>query len=186
MAPPRISMLRSIVVLSALLGACDLGEVTTDGGGSGSADRTMCVDRAATIPPAHNHVTAPTGARAGLGCIAAGCHHEGSLGAGATSFAFAGTAYTSTAGDAPATGATVRMFANGGMTSLGKAITDDAGNFVIRGGFAAYPYETDITACGSTPDKLPMVGKIDKTSGNCNAGGTCHANPGGLNPIYIQ
>lgn len=185
-------MLRSPLKLSALLllvGACSVGEVSDgsggDGGGSGSGNRAVCVDRVAGPPGAYQHTTAPTGDRAGMGCIAVGCHLTGSVGAGAGPMAFAGTAYTAITGGTPAAGATVRVFSVGGTTPVATAITDTAGNFIIRGNFTAFPYETDITACGSTPDIKAMLGQIVTGTGpNCNGGGTCHVQPG-TNAVYI-
>lgn len=103
-----------------------------------------------------------------------------------TRFAFAGTAYKSAAGAAVAPGATIRVFKRGEKVVLGKAVTDTAGNFYITGAFTAFPYEVDITACGSTPsDIIPMIGTINSPGeANCSSSGNCHAIPG-TRGIYI-
>ena len=184
-------MKSSLALLSALLCACTVGEVPArDGGGSGSGsnngeDRNLCEPRAATIAPAHQHTGAPTGARARAGCMDNNCH--GPTTPASTQFAFAGTAYKETAAVTPATGVTVRIFAVGGKTSLAEAVTDDAGNFVIRnpGNFAAFPYETHVTACGTSINIRPMVGVINAGDANCNLGGSCHGAAGTQGAVYL-
>lgn len=179
-----------MVLLSALLGACSVGEVSlNDGGtdtGGGTPNRTVCEPRVGAPPPAHIHAAAPADARSGLACIAGGCHLASNLGAGAGAFAFAGTVYKATDGAAVAPGVTIRMFPRGGQTSLASAVTDAAGNFVIRGNFTAFPYETHVTACGTTPDIRPMSGLIaTQNEANCSNGGTCHGVPGGAAAVYM-
>lgn len=187
-------MMRLMVLLSALLGACTVGEVPgTDGGGMnpGTANREICAERSTNILPAHNHVAAgadPAGPRARSGCMDAACHAMG--GAGGV-FAFAGTVYKETAAVTPATGVTVRIFKPGNDKSLAEAITDDAGNFVIRTApvpLTDFPYDTDVTACGTSPGTMGikiMVSKINAVDANCNLGGTCHGATGGQGAVFL-
>ena len=189
MAHPRGSMKRSTVLLTALLSACTVGEVPGgDGGGSGSGDndRNLCENRVATVAPAHDHVAAPLGPRARSGCMdATGCHGPGGAGG---AFAFAGTLYKETSAITPSTGATVRIFAVGGMKSLAEAVTDSAGNFVIRNPamFTAFPYETHVTACGTSTTIVPMISPIAVADANCNAGGSCHGAAGTQGAVYLR
>lgn len=180
-------MKTSMALLSALLCACTVGEAPTidGGGGSNGEDHDVCEPRAATIAPAHNHGTAPTGARAQTACLDAGCH--ATTGGGSTPFAFAGTVYKETAAVTPATGVTIRIFKPPGKTSLAEAVTDDAGNFVIRNPamFADFPYETHVTACGVSTTIRPMISPIPMADANCNTGGSCHGAGGGQGAIYL-
>lgn len=188
-------MTRSTVLLPILLaGACSVGEVDLGGGGGdgGGGDGTSAVERDICAPrgtpgAARNHAVSganPAGPRSGVGCLATGGCHGAQP--GSVVFAFAGTAYTDLAGSAVAPGATVRVFKRGEKVVLGKAITDTAGNFYISGAFTAFPYEVDITACGSTPsDIIPMIGTINSPGeANCSSSGNCHAIPG-TRGIYI-
>ena len=179
-------------LLTILFGtACSVGEYGmtmqgTDGMGGGD-DRDICVPKAATVSPAHNHAAAggnPAGSRAGLGCIAAGtCHGPG----GPTSvFTAAGTAYKEVTNPVTAAGGvTVRFFPRGGKKSLAKVVTDDAGNFYTSAALT-FPVETDITACGSTPSEIiPMVAPlVGQAEGNCSSSAACHLIPG-PRPIYL-
>lgn len=189
-------MTRSFVLLPALLlAACSVGEYgeTQMMGGDtmmNTEDKNLCVNKG-TPGTAYNHTTMPTGPRAGMGCIAVGCHLTGNTGAGATAFAFAGTVYKDTNGTTPQPGVTVRIFAAGGKRSLAKAVSDSAGNFIIRGDFSAFPYETDVTGCGmdSVAQGIrPMLSPIARTDANCNAGGTCHqaAPQKTATPVYLM
>jgi len=117
-----------------------------------------------------------------------GCHGPGGT---STEFAFAGTVYKETAAVTAATGVTVRIFAQNGTTSLAEAVTDNAGNFVIRNPamFAAFPYETHVTACGASADVggiRKMVSPIAASSANCNASGSCHGMAGTQGAIYLS
>ncbi len=182
MAYLRGLMMRSMVPLFALLGACTVGEAPgSDGGGSGggSNTRNVCVDRMATPTAAYNHTTAPTGPRAGLTCLDAACHIPAG-GGGSTPFAFAGTVYKDAGAQAPAAGVAVRIFKGDSNPNddvpLATAITDSAGNFVIRnpGDFGNFPYDTHVTACGSNPEQKPMLSAVTAAEANCNIAGSCH------------
>ncbi|MBA3394300.1 MAG: hypothetical protein H0T89_16765 [Deltaproteobacteria bacterium] len=187
-------MTRSTVLLAILLaGACSVGEVDLGGGGDGgTGDGTSAVERDTCAPlgtpgTAHNHTLSganPAGPRSGAGCLGAGCH--GVVEPGSSRFAFAGTAYKDTGGATVAPGATIRVFKRGEKVVLGKAVTDTAGNFYITGNFTAFPYEVDVTACGSTPsDIIPMIAPINSPGeANCSSSGNCHAIPG-TRAIYI-
>jgi hypothetical protein len=183
----------SMVLLTALLAACTVGEVPRGdgGGGSNDNDRNVCEPRVAAPTAAHMHAasgTDPAGARARSACMATTCHGPGGT---STPFAFAGTVYKETAAVTAATGVTVRIFAPGGMKSLAEAATDDAGNFVIRNPtmFAAFPYETHVTACGASASVggiRPMISPIATADANCNVGGSCHGTAGTQGAIYLS
>ena len=134
---------------------------------------------------AHNHVAAPTGARARSACMDAGCHAV--TGGGSTPFAFAGTVTKESAGVNAVAGATVRIFKMGSDKSLAEAVTDDAGNFLIRNPdmFTAFPYITHVTACGASTEIRPMGGPIDAASANCSAGTSCHGTGGSQGSIFL-
>lgn len=188
-------MTRTLFLLPAVLAtACSVGEVDIGGGsgtpdsGGGTDDINICADKG-TPGTAHNHAAANgnlAGARSGAGCMATGgCH---GISPGSSVFAFAGTVYKEAAGTTPQPGVVVRIFPGNGMKSLAKAVTDDAGNFYIAGNFTAFPYKTDVTACGTDAVAggiRPMVSPIVANDANCNAGGTCHAVPGGTNAVFL-
>jgi hypothetical protein len=175
-------MMRSMTLLFALLGACVVGQ-SPDKPDDG--DRTICEDRAATVQQAYMHSSMPTGTRAQMACMDAGCHSA--VGGTATAFAFAGTVYKETSAQTAVGGVTVRIFKKGGTKSLAEAVTNDAGNFVINnpGMFTDYPYETHVTACGTSVEIRPMAGPIPAESANCNAGGGCHGSGGTQGAIYM-
>lgn len=179
-------MKSSMALLSASLCACVVGEAPPkDPGGGGSGDKTVCEPRAATVPVAHNHTTSPTGARSWMACMDAGCHSV--TGAGSTSFAFAGTVFKESAGTNVVAGATVRIFKEGNNQSLAEAVTDNAGNFVIRNPamFTDFPYLTHVTVCGVSTEIRPMVTKIDAAAANCSAGTGCHGQAGNQGAIVL-
>lgn len=181
-----------------VLAACTVGDGPPgEAGTGGNEDRALCVNRIAAPAPAHEHIldgANPAGPRAGLGCVAAGCHLTGNTGAGATEFLFAGTVYTENVrpGTIPATGVTVRVFKRGEKASVDSVASDSAGNFIFRpngrgGALDQFPYETDVTACGTAaPDIRPMStllgGPADR---NCSAGGTCHGDGGSTAQVNI-
>jgi hypothetical protein len=174
-------MTRSVVLMSALLGACTVGEVPIGGGGGDggtSMDVTaICSPRVASPAQAHQHATAPQGTRAGTGCLDPGCH--GPVNPGSSQFGFAGTIYKTIDGAAPAPGVTVHIFKDDTKTSLGSAVTDSAGNFIIRDlTLTAFPYKTLASGCGPVKpnDILPMIGTINNAERNCNSA-NCHAIP---------
>ena len=188
-------MTRSLVLLPILLTACSVGSygMSTDGTGKDSsmADRNLCQPRG-TPGEAHNHALSganPAGPRSGMACMqAGGCH--GVASPGSTVFAFAGTAYKEIGGTTVNGGATIRVFPRSGMNSVAKTVTDTAGNFYIpatAGTFNQFPYEVDITACGTTPDIIPMVGTIGSPGeANCSSSNTCHqVGTGGTNAIHL-
>jgi len=178
-------------LLTLLLGACSVGEYGvsmqgTDGTMMGGDDRNICVPKATPVP-AHNHTAAganPAGARAGMGCIAAGtCHGPGGP---TTVFTAAGTAYKEVTNPVTAAGGvTIRFFPRSGMKSLAKVVTDDAGNFYTNVALA-FPIETDVSACGSTPSEIvPMVAPlVGQAEGNCSSSAACHLIPG-PRPIFL-
>jgi hypothetical protein len=102
---------------------------------------------------------------AGQNCL--GCH----TGQGAPEFVFAGTAYRDTGGTMPATQVEVRVVTPQGQ-EVGKAYTDNSGNFWIEpGAIAQIPAGAKTGARNGTTTKL-MVGGI--SNGACNTAG-CHA-----------
>lgn len=174
-------MMRSMVPLFALLGACTVGEapqIDGGGGGGGSANRNICEERVATPMAAFNHTSAPTGPRTGLSCIDAACH---AAGGGSTEFSFAGTVYKDSGGLTPAPGVTIRIFKPDNNpaddVALVEVVTDTAGNFIIRptqGDFTNFPYDTHVTGCGPVPDIKPMISLITAAEKSCNIAGSCH------------
>jgi hypothetical protein len=188
MSHQRGSMMRSMALpFALLLGACTVGEAPNtgrDGGGSGAAERDTCETRVAAPPPPYMHSSAPTGPRAGTACMDAGCHGNNS----GRDFAFAGTVYKETAAVTPATGVTVRIYELGAPTPLAEAVTDMAGNFRIGNPamFAAFPYETHVTACGPQINIRPMVGQISKAEANCSTGGSCHGTGGTQGAVFFS
>jgi hypothetical protein len=115
----------------------------------------------------------------------AGCHAV--TGGASTPFAFAGTVYKETSAVTPAAGVTVRIFKAPSKKSLAEAVTDDAGNFVIRNPtmFMDFPYETHVTVCGVGTAIRPMVTPIPQADANCNTGGSCHGAGGGQGAVYL-
>jgi hypothetical protein len=186
MALVRVPMMRSTALLFALLGACTVGQPPEVDASVAGADRTVCEDRAATIPAAYQHSTAPAGPRARAGCMDAGCHVMG--GAAPSQFAFSGTVYKETAAVTAAAGVTVRIFKSGNDKSLAEAVTDMEGNFVIRNPdmFKEFPYDTHVTVCGVSQTIRIMGGKITAVDANCNAGGNCHGTGGNQGAVYIS
>ncbi len=187
-------MTKLALFATVLLGACSVGEVPAggsigpDGASGADAPGSATPDGGAALiknacamglPPeaAHIHAGAPATARAGVACMAGtACHGTGGAGGG---FDIAGSAYADTGGAAPMTGAIIRIISLDGKTLIAKTVTDSAGNFHIPAGtLTTFPYTTDITKCGTTPDEKLMQGQIPKSSGNCNNGTACHAMPG--------
>lgn len=185
------AMIRSSALLSLLLGACVVGEAPPNGNGSGSGsgsgsnvERNTCEDRPATPAVAYTHVSAPQTTRAGTACLDAGCHAAGGLG---TQFAFAGTVYKDSGAQAAAGGVTVQIYTPDGTAPLSEAVTDNAGNFIVRGpaNFQAFPYETQVSGCGPNPDIKPMISQITAAEANCGLGGSCHGPGGGAGVIDL-
>jgi hypothetical protein len=195
-------MTRSLVFVPILLAACSVGTFgettggddtgTPDSGGGGD-DRNLCVDKG-TPPAPYTHTGAdgqPATPRSGMGCMNAGCH-DGTNQMGATKFGFSGTVYKEPADTTPQPGVTVRIFPGSAPNkSIATAITDTAGNFIIRGTYESFPYQTDTTACGTDAQAMgirTMVGAIGRGDQNCNAGNTCHqAAPAvSATPVYLM
>jgi hypothetical protein len=183
------SMIRSSALLFLLLGACVVGEAPPSGNGSGSGsgsnvERNICEPRAATPAAAYNHVSQPTGPRAGAACLDAACHAQGGAGG---QFAFAGTVYKDSGAQTGAGGVTVQIYTPDGTAPLAEAVTDDAGNFLIRqpGNFQMFPYETQVSGCGPNPDIKPMISQITAAETNCSLGGSCHGAGGGAGVIDL-
>jgi hypothetical protein len=178
-------MTRSLVLLPSLfVAACGVGEygmtMQMSDGQNSTDDRDICVQRG-TPGQAHNHAVAganPAGPRSGLGCLAAGGCHGAQP--GSSVFTVAGTAYKEMGGTTVTGGATVRLFVPGTKKSIAKTVTDDAGNFYLQSPvtFPSAGLEVDITACGSTPDIIPMVSPIRANEANCASSQACHAIPG--------
>lgn len=186
-----------LYLLTILFGAaCSVGEYGmtmqgTDGNMMGVDDRNVCAPKG-TPAAAHNHTADganPAGSRAGMGCIAAGtCHGPGGP---TTVYTAAGTAFNAVAVADPlaagvaVAGVAVRFFPRGGMKSLATVITDDAGNFFTSIPLT-FPIETDISACGATPNEIvPMVAPlVGQAEGNCSSSAACHLVPG-PRPIYL-
>lgn len=175
--------MRRIVVITSLLFACDVGQLpgvgpdASMGGGDGSGSGSnACVDTVTPAAPAHLHAEGGT-SNAGLGCMDAGCHLEGNLGADAPAYTFAGTVYTDATGTTPKAGATVWVDFNGTRVS---AVSDAEGNFYSMTPIEL-PAQTSATAC---PLVLPMVGLIVTGGGNCN---NCHKLGAGAQavPVYV-
>jgi hypothetical protein len=179
-------MVRTLVILAFVLGACDVGSVLNrqnpqvdapgghqDGNGGGpDGPGNGCV-AAVTPVGAHLHTAGGT-SNAGQNCITGGCHLVNQTGAGAPTFRAAGSLYTSAAGTAPKTGATIKI-ASGANTLTAK--TDDAGNFYIcqAGDNCAnvqpaltFPANALATSC---PSLNNMSGQLVTGGGACN---NCH------------
>jgi hypothetical protein len=180
-------MTRFVSLLLPLLGAGLLAGCVVGQGPEkpDTGDRTVCEERAAAVLPAYSHVGMPTGTRAQMACMDAGCHSA--VGGTARAFAFAGTVYKETSAVTPVGGVTVRIFKKGGTQSLAEAITNDAGNFVIDNPatFTEFPYETHVTGCGVSMEIRPMAGPIPIESANCNTGGGCHGPGGSQGAIFL-
>lgn len=173
-------MLRTVVISSLILAACDVGEIPGaggggDGGGGGTTDGTAtgngCVDSVTPASPAHIHTDGGT-SNAGQGCMNLGCHLAGGLG---PMFTFAGTVYADMAGTAPKPGATVKVEFG---TTVISAVADTDGNFYSTQDITL-PAKTLATAC---PTVAPMVGMIVTGGGNCN---NCHRPGGEAVPVYV-
>jgi hypothetical protein len=121
--------------------------------------------------------------------MAAGCHAPGGLG---TTFAFAGTAYKEINGTTINPGVVIRLFPQTpeDAAPVATVVADQAGNFYYEGNLTAFPYITDVTACGADAAAVPvpgirrMAGIIVQASMNCNNGTACHQTPG-ANAIYL-
>ncbi|HEX3762477.1 MAG TPA: hypothetical protein VHW23_27435 [Kofleriaceae bacterium] len=173
----RIALLLSSLVFSA----CTVGEVGstssnnsgTDGGTGGSdggsaTGANVCVDRLATPDAAHLHLAGGTSNK-GQNCIAAGCHLNNSLGAGAPGYQFAGTVYAAGTTN-PSPGAVVRIVS--GTTILQK-YADADGNFyfeapALPGAFTA---TTSVSAC---PTLTPMITQLVGGNGGGAGANSCN------------
>lgn len=171
----RIAVVVALVFASTVWVACDVGTVlanSTGDGGSGSGSGSGIMDcPPAQSPPnaAHMHIVGGT-SNAGMACIAAGCHLQGSTGTNAPVYNYAGTVYN-TGGATPAAGINV-LITLGGTTK--KWLTDADGNFHVADPLQAAPtaqMQASTKAC-QTP--TAMTGVLGAGQGNCSASGTCH------------
>lgn len=165
-----------VVMLSAVLAACDVGSVlvnhggpdggsnTDSGGGKMDAGGNGCVALAPNGDDGHHN--------AGMACIASGCHLAAAPGAGATPWAYAGTLYKSD-GVTPVVGATI-IISNGAGTPM-TATTGANGNFHFAAPPTIPPSANTKTSVSGCPDVKAMNGAITPGNGNCN---NCHR-PGG-------
>lgn len=167
-------MTRTVLLVTSLfVAACTVGKLPAadddddmPGGDAGNG----CMDRLAAPDPAHDHGGVAGASNAGLGCVAGGCHLEGSTGTDAPAFQFGGTVYKMGATQ-PQPGAVVTIKSAGGSVTT---YADAAGNFHVPAGMLASPFpaNVDVSAC---PSINKMVGQIVTGTGNdCNGGGTCH------------
>ncbi|MEJ7604457.1 MAG: hypothetical protein WKG01_41765 [Kofleriaceae bacterium] len=161
------------------MGEAPIGGIGNDaaGGGDGAGgdgnNQLACVDRNLTPGTAHDHGGGNT--NAGVGCITAGCHLDGT---GGPAFEMAGTVYQDNAGTIAATGVTLRVFPAGSTTPI-TSLSDTAGNFYFTQGqlLNAYPAKTETTACPSTKKMTAQLLTNSSTGGNCNKAG-CHSAAG--------
>jgi hypothetical protein len=175
-------MLRSVVISSLFVAACDVGSIPgagPDGGGgggnmdgSGSGSGNGCVDAVTPAAPKHDH-GGGAGSRRNEKCQMAGCHITGGAG---PPFTFSGTVSTASDGTTPKPGATVKVIF--GTTTI-AAVADEDGNFYSTQTITL-PAKTLATSC---PTVAPMVGMIVTGGGNCN---NCHTNGGTTLPIFVQ
>ena len=133
-------MKRTIIILCALLAACDVGDATSgnnpgtdagamgDGGGGGGGDASgaTCTNGSSTPSAAFTHtgaavVNAADPTNTGQNCMQANCHVANSA-LGAPQYYAGGTVYTDAAGTAGAPGAYVKL---GSLHTY----ADDHGNF---------------------------------------------------------
>lgn len=180
-------MLRTVVISSLFLAACDVGAIPgagpdggggggMDGSGSGSNNDDVCVNAVTPAAPKHTHADDAT-SKKGQACTAAGCHLVASPGAGAPGFSFAGTVFTAADGATPKPGATIKVIAGGTTVST---VSDEDGNFYSTQ-TVTLPGKTLATSC---PTLAPMVGQILASGGgNCN---NCHVTGGTTTPIFVQ
>jgi hypothetical protein len=155
------------LLLAAACGSSSSPDASPD-----ASERYSCAPRAATVSPAYSHTSAPPGPRAGSDCVSSGCHLDTALGAGATAFSFAGTVLKDSTN--PSTGVTVRIFGASDQ-ALAHAITDSAGNFIIRAPLTAFPYQPDVTACSASIPIRAMSSQLTSPlERSCNSPGICH------------
>lgn len=179
-------MKRTIIILCALLAACDVGDVTSgnnpgtdggamqgDGGGGGGGDGATanCTNGNAQPSAAHPH-SAPVNANdpynMGQNCMAQGCH-TGATPAGGLAMYAAGTVYTDANGTKGAAGAYVKL---GTMHTY----ADDHGNFYFSSQ-PSFPVAANETLVDATcPTQSKMVEGV--ATGQCT-GGSCHTPAGG-------
>ncbi|MEO8842034.1 MAG: hypothetical protein ABI591_08370 [Kofleriaceae bacterium] len=169
----RFVVFAALVLGSTLWVACDVGTVlansSTDGGGSGSGSGSGsdCPAASATPAAAHTHAVGGT-SNAGMACIAAGCHLDGT--GGAPIFNYAGTIYNA-AGTGPAPGINV-LITLGGTTK--KWMTDADGNFYVPDPLQAAPTATMQATTKVCQTPTAMVGALGAGNGNCSSAQSCH------------
>jgi hypothetical protein len=194
-ATPGTPTMRIALLLSSLaFAACTVGEVGTanntgpDGGsGSGSDPNTACVARLAPADPPHTHAAGGTSNK-GQNCIAAGCHLNNNLGAGAPGFEFAGTVYAGTTTN-PSAGALVRIISGpASAPTVLKTYTDADGNFYFSAGAlsGSFMATTNVTACPTvTPMTTTLVGGSGG-GGGTNSCNLCHTTGAGAQAAPIS
>ena len=179
-------MKRTIIILCALLAACDVGDATSgnnpgtdggtmsDGGGGGGGDASgaNCTngETAGNVSPAHPHA-APVNAadpyNMGQNCLQANCHGT-PQGNGATQYYAGGTVYTDATGTTGAAGAYVRF---GNLHTY----ADDHGNFYLttQPMFPVASNETLVDATCPTQSKMVEATATGQcTSSACHGAGT--------------
>lgn len=114
------------------------------------------------------HIASGT-SNAGMACIAAGCHLQGSTGTNAPVYNYAGTVYN--AGGTAVGGINV-LITVGGTTK--KWLTDTDGNFSVQDPLQAAPTATAQATTKVCQAPTAMSGLLGAGNGNCNAAGTCH------------
>jgi hypothetical protein len=172
----RIALVVALVLASSVWVACDVGTVLANTSGDGGSNATPDCPAAQSPPiPAHMHIVGGT-SNAGMACVSAGCHLQGSTGTNSVTglpapvYNYAGTVYN-TGGTTPAAGINV-LITLGGTTK--KWLTDADGNF-----FVADPLQAAPTALMQASTKVcqtptAMVGVLGAGQGNCSATATCH------------
>ena len=197
-------MRKTIVLASLLLGACSVGEVSTnqqvplDGPIGVVVDAPLsanCATRATPAAAAHKHTNGGT-SNQGQGCVEAGCHNIQTLGTGAPGFQYAGTVMQLSAQTLGNAGITVTFTTNpvggGGVTVT--TTTDTDGNFYYPPPLGnatgtlipnPFPMNTKVDVCPN-PNPTPMSDPVGVGQGDCNAGGTCHGVGGGQGAILLD
>jgi hypothetical protein len=163
------------LALIAYIAGCSVGEVGGPGGpgpgpgpDGGGSQQLACVDRAASVAPAHVHDDT-LNSHQGEGCVVANCHGT-PQGPGAPPFTFAGTAFKLD-GTTPNAGATIRIYTNSNPTQPIQMQADADGNFYTGGGINPFPAHADMTAC---PNTMAMSGSLaSATDGSCSST-ACH------------
>jgi hypothetical protein len=170
-----------ILGLGLVVTACDVGDVGAGppggggdaGGGGNTPDFAVCMDRRSPVDIAHKHADDQTSHK-GQNCIAAGCHLNSNLGAGAPGFQFAGTLYTAGNMTMPQAGAVVRIKSG---TMVLTSYSDADGNFFFPAGslMGSFNANTNVSACPTGPTSMvgPLAGGSG-AGGGANSCNLCH------------